>query len=113
MLHHDVNEWGENHNEFIPERFDSSSKHFKTPAGKVRHPFSFAPFFGGHRICLGKTFAENVAKKMISMVLKFYTLEHSDPKMKIETFGYDIYQKELPCIMFNFKKRISPVVASK
>ena len=51
--------------------------------------------------------AENVAKKMISMVLKFYTLEHSDPKMKLETFGYDIYQKKIPSIRFTFTKRKS------
>jgi len=40
------------------------------------------PFLGGHRICLGKTFAESVAKKMIAMLLKFYELEYDDPSMK-------------------------------
>jgi len=90
-LHHDVNQWGENHNEFIPERFDSNSQHFKAPSGKPRHPYSYAPFLGGHRICLGKTFAENVAKKLIAMTLKFYALELADPKLKLETFEYELF----------------------
>ena len=91
LLHHDEKHWGTNHNQFIPERFDSNSKYFKAPDGKARHPYAYAPFLGGHRICLGKTFAENVAKKMISMLLKFYTLEHADPEMKHTAIRYNIY----------------------
>lgn len=91
ILHHDESQWGADHNEFIPERFDSESRHFKAPNGRNRHPYSFAPFFGGHRICLGKTFAETVAKKMIALLIKLYTLEHADAKMKEETFLYEIF----------------------
>lgn len=58
QLHHDPTEWGPEHEEFIPERFDSKSKYFNKPDGKARNPFSFAPFLGGHRVCLGKTMAE-------------------------------------------------------
>jgi len=54
------------------------SDHFKTPNGTPRHPYSYAPFLGGHRICLGKTFAETVAKKLITMILKLYAFEHAD-----------------------------------
>ena len=105
LLQHDVTQWGSRHNEFIPERFDSNSDHFNAPSGKHRHPYSFAPFLGGHRICLGKTFADTVAKKMIALVLKFYSLEHADPKMKKKNIQYDIFQMELPSIRFTFKKR--------
>ena len=104
-MHHDKKQWGENHDDFIPERFDPTSKHYKTPDGKNRHPFSFIPFFGGHRICLGKTFAEFIAKRTISMVLKFYTLEYCDPKYKVERFRYDIAQMRLPIVHFTFNKR--------
>ena len=106
ILHHDDAQWGANHNEFIPERFDSNSKYFMAPDGKHRHPYSYAPFLGGHRICLGKTFAENVAKRMISMVLKFYALEHADAEMKQETFAYDLFQIKLPSIHYKFAKRL-------
>jgi len=91
FLHHDQAQWGSNHNEYIPERFDYNSEHFKTPSGKSRHPYSYAPFFGGHRVCLGKTFAETVAKKLIAMVLKFYKLEHADESMKTDPFKYEIF----------------------
>lgn len=43
---------------FLPERFDSESKYFATPDGKRRNPYSFSPFLGGQRICLGKSFVE-------------------------------------------------------
>ena len=47
---------------YIPERFDPNSRYYFTPEGKKRHPMAFSPFFGGKRICLGKTFAETVSK---------------------------------------------------
>lgn len=60
-LHHNKKEWIEPE-KFIPERFDPQSKYYLTPQGKKRHPMSFAPFLGGKRICLGKTFAEMTSK---------------------------------------------------
>ena len=104
-LHHDSSIWGSKHWEFIPERFDSKSEHFNTPDGHHRSPFAFSPFHGGHRICLGKTFAETVAKKLIAMTLKFYTLEHADPAMKLKTFEYNSFQLSPPKIHFTFKRR--------
>jgi len=92
ILHHNEKHWGINHDKFIPERFDCASKFFKAPDGSSRHPYSYAPFLGGHRICLGKTFAETVAKKLIAMILKLYKLEHADPEMKRTTFSFDIKQ---------------------
>ena len=44
---------------FIPERFDKLSDYYLKPNGEKRSPFSFTPFLGGSRICIGKTFAEN------------------------------------------------------
>merc|ERR1711893_89959 len=90
-LHHDPRQWGTRHNKYIPERFDPQSEHFKAPNGNNRHPYSYAPFLGGHRICLGKTFAETVAKKVLVLLMKLYELEHEDPEMKVKTHGYDLY----------------------
>jgi cytochrome P450 len=45
----------------LPERFDTSNpdnKWLLTSDGKPRNPLAFTPFYGGKRICLGKSFAE-------------------------------------------------------
>ena len=68
QLHHDPDQWIR-HDEYIPERFDSSSPLFLTPTGKKRHPLAFSPFFGGKRICIGKTFAEIVSKVVVCGLL--------------------------------------------
>ena len=56
-------------------------------------------------MCLGKTFAETVAKSAIAMMLKFYKLEHADPQMKKTTFNFDIFQLKTPKIEYTFTKR--------
>ena len=57
-LHHNPEQWREPE-KFVPERFDTSNKHWSlTPSGKKRSPMSYLPFFGGRRICFGKMFAE-------------------------------------------------------
>ncbi len=60
-LHMNPDEWQEPE-KYIPDRFNPDSPYFLTPSGKKRHPMSFAPFLGGKRVCLGKTFAEAVTK---------------------------------------------------
>ena len=55
------NEWIEPE-KFIPERFNPGHSHYLTPSGAKRNPYSFSPFLGGQRICLGKTFVEAVSK---------------------------------------------------
>jgi cytochrome P450 len=83
-LHHNQDEW-QRHDEYLPERFDPESPLFFTPAGKKRHPMSFGPFFGGKRICLGKTFSEYIAKVFATVItmnydLKFVDQEHYNRK---------------------------------
>jgi cytochrome P450 len=67
-LHHNPEEW-QDPEKYIPERFDPSSKFFLTPSGTKRHPMSYGPFLGGKRICLGKTFAENIVKCILPMIV--------------------------------------------
>ena len=69
---------------FIPERFDPSSKYFLTPDGKRRHPMSFGPFLGGKRVCLGKTFAENIGKSILTILFTQLDFEFVDPEVKRE-----------------------------
>ena len=66
FIHMDPKEWIDP-NSFIPERFDINSPYFKTPAGNKRRAFSFSPFLGGSRVCLGKTFAEITLKFMLPL----------------------------------------------
>ncbi len=67
-LHVNKNQWIEP-DKFIPERFNPSSPYFLTPEGTRRSPMSFVPFLGGKRICVGKTFAELVAKSILPIIL--------------------------------------------
>lgn len=60
-------QWGEPE-KYIPERFDPASPYFLTPSGKRRHPMSYGPFLGGKRVCLGKTFAENIGKSILAII---------------------------------------------
>ena len=66
-LQTNVKEWKEPE-KYIPERFDPESPWSLTPSGTKRSPYSFGAFLGGKRICVGKTFAENIGKVMLSII---------------------------------------------
>ena len=63
---------------FIPERFDPKNPLFLTPAGKRRNPYSFSPFLGGSRICIGKTFIEVVSKLTVPTLLSHVKFEFTE-----------------------------------
>lgn len=73
-LANDPDEWIEPE-KFIPERFDPQSKYYLTPAGKKRNPYSFSPFLGGMRICLGKTFVESVSKLTATTLITHFKFD--------------------------------------
>jgi cholesterol 24(S)-hydroxylase len=79
-LHKNEEEWWEPH-KFMPERFDPSSKYYLTPNGTKRNPGSYTPFLGGKRICFGKTFAENIAKSVLPVIVTQLDFEFSDPTL--------------------------------
>jgi cytochrome P450 len=103
-LQHNPSEWKEPYS-FIPERFDPSSEYFKTPGGMKRHPMSYGPFLGGKRICIGKTFAENIGKAILLMLLLKFDYEFIDKELydKKPPFGLGF---EDPKVMTYIKKRI-------
>lgn len=70
-LHNHPLEW-QQPERFIPERFDPKSKYYLTPAGGKRNPYSFSPFLGGQRICIGKTFIEVISKLTVPTLLSKY-----------------------------------------
>ena len=76
-LCNDPDQWIEPE-KFIPERFDPNSAHFLTPGGAKRNPYSFSPFLGGSRICIGKTFIEVVSKLTVPTLLSHLKFEFKD-----------------------------------
>ena len=73
-IHHREDLWID-HDKFIPERFDPNSQYYLTPKGERRPNYAFAPFLGGIRICLGKTFIEVISKLTVPTLLSNFDFE--------------------------------------
>ena len=95
FLHHDKKQWREPER-FIPERFDPKSEYFLTPAGTKRHPMSYGPFLGGKRICLGKTFAENIGKCILPIIISQLDMAFVNKDLYIRKPGTSIFTEDPP-----------------
>jgi cytochrome P450 len=100
-MHNDPEQWIEPE-KFIPERFSPESPYYKRPDGGRRNPLAFSPFLGGHRICLGKTFAEVVLKFTLPMYCHFFSFEFANKEHYEKRPVYAFKSKDVPVIPVNF-----------
>jgi cytochrome P450 / NADPH-cytochrome P450 reductase len=76
QLHRDKEAWGEDAEEFRPERFSDPKK--------IPHN-AYKPFGNGQRACIGMQFALHEATLLIGMILQnFKLIDHSNYQLKIK-----------------------------
>lgn len=78
-----------------------------TPDGSKRLPFAFSPFLGGKRICLGKTFAEIVAKFVVPALLGRLQFSYVDKEIESgikEKPPQNLNQDKDPVIMMHVQR---------
>ena len=76
QLHRDKNAWGEDAEEFRPERFEDPKK--------VPHD-AYKPFGNGQRACIGMQFALHEATLVLGMILQHFELvDHTNYQLKIK-----------------------------
>lgn len=77
MLHRDPAVWGDDADEFRPERFDPE-------AAEKLPPNAWKPFGNGQRACIGRPFAMQEAVLVVAMMLQRFDLFEADPSYQLK-----------------------------
>ncbi|GFH26265.1 uncharacterized protein HaLaN_24387, partial [Haematococcus lacustris] len=70
-LHHDLDLWGPDVEEFRPERWQDEAYVARL------HPCAYTPFSKGPRDCIGQTFANMESKALLAMLYQRFTFEYA------------------------------------
>jgi cytochrome P450 len=73
LTHRDPKVWREP-DRFLPERFAPQSQ-------EARTPFSYLPFGGGPRNCIGAAFGKTESLLVLAQLLRTFELELIDPRV--------------------------------
>ncbi|KAF2304274.1 hypothetical protein GH714_029145 [Hevea brasiliensis] len=85
FVHHDPDYWGDNVEEFRPERFTEGV------LNASKDQMAFYPFGWGLRICLGQNFATIEAKMALAMILQHFWFELSPSYSHTPCIGITLY----------------------
>jgi len=93
LMHKNAEVWGDDVEEFKPERWDSLTKEQR---------LSFKPFGGGPRICIGNTFSLFEQKIFICSLLKKFRFGLTeDSNLEITN---NLFSPKAGCLKYNFEK---------
>ena len=84
-----------------PTRFDP--ERFGPAETKSRPPYSFVPFGGGPRICLGAAFAQVEAKVILARILQQFSLKLVQPRVYLH-MGVTLEPR--PAVMVKLRRRV-------
>jgi cytochrome P450 len=96
-IHNDPKEWI-SPDQYLPDRFDPNSSLYNRPDGEPRHPFSFCPFAGGRRICLGKTLAESITVITIPLLVYHFDFQYVDQEQLRNKPNFQLNTPHVPVI---------------
>ena len=101
-IHKDPKEWIDPER-YEPDRFNPNSPMYLTPEGKMRNPFSFCPFFGGKRICIGKTLADFMTVFTLPLVMYHFDFEFISPDHALKKPNFQLGTFKTPTIPMKMK----------
>ncbi|MEP7300380.1 MAG: cytochrome P450 [Caldimonas sp.] len=114
MLHRDTRVWGDDVEDFRPERFAAE-------AMEQMAPNAWKPFGNGQRACIGRPFAMQEAVLLIAMILQRFDLIEDDPSYQLsvaETLtlkpeGFRIRVKRRGSTSFKPRSTVVPQAAAR